>query len=72
MRISNSISTFVIVLTHMVEESFTIVGGGEGVNGREKAKVKGEEVRVGGVSAFLEGVPLSSSSSEQQWDHHPP
>ena len=46
---------FVVVPTHMVEEGFAFVGGGEGVDGGEKAKVEGEEVRVGGVSAFLKG-----------------
>ena len=39
----------------MVEEGFAFVGGGEGVDGGEEAKVEGEEVRVGGVSAFLKG-----------------
>ena len=39
----------------MVEEGFAFVGGGEGVDGGEEAKVEGEEVRVGGVGAFLKG-----------------
>ena len=39
----------------MVEEGFAFVGGGEGVDGGEEAKVEGEEVRVGGGKCLSEG-----------------
>ena len=37
----------------MVEEGFAFVGGGEGVDGGEEAKVEGEEVRVVRVDTDL-------------------